>query len=833
MLLLVGVLFAATVAAFVYVARIAARYKQSQERFFAVFDRSPIIIGLLTIPDGRLVEFNAAGVAAFGHTRDEALGRTSVELGLWADEADRARYLRALQATGHVAGFEARMRRKNGDVFTVIYSGSIIEIAGQRYSLNSLQDVSEWRRDTQRGAAFARLGRQLNTAERVEDAAAMIAGVADELFGWDSATLDLFDPVQQRCRSILNVDIVDGQRQNVPPRLVDVPLTSRMRRAIAHGADLILRTVPVVPEAGNVPFGDVTRPSASLMIVPLRDDTRVVGVLSIQSYRVNAYTKADLDTLQALADHCEGALVRIQMMAALGTSEARFRAVWDNATDGMKLCDADGRIVAVNDAYCRIMARSRAELEGRLMSSTYADDEQAFILQRFREHFAERRIPTQRDFEVTRWDGRAMVLEVDDCYIETDPERPLVLGVFRDITERRRVEAEREKMQARLFQNQKFEALGTLAGGVAHDFNNILAGMLNYAALAREDCPASATDVRDYLSEVLKGGNRAKELVRQILLLSRSESAERVPLQCAIVVREALSLLRSSIPASVEITSMLDRHAPLLSANATQIHQVVMNLGINAAHAMQPRGGRLDVSLHCRTVTADEANDIADLNPGPHLCLVVSDTGCGIEPAVIDRMFEPFFTTKKTGEGTGLGLSVVRSVVRSHGGAIAVRSTLGVGTTFELFFPVQVVEAPTEFAESLTYPRGHGERILLVDDEPMVAESMQLVIERLGYRVTACTHPADALELFADDPTQFDLVITDFQMPGMTGLELAAQLLRVRPGLDVIMATGFAGDLTEEQLRTRGLAAMVRKPFEMRGLARVLQHAFERQRGRA
>lgn len=834
LLLFLGSLFVAVmVAAFVYVARIASRYKQSQERFFAVFDRSPIIIGLLTIPDGRLVEFNAAGLAAFGHTREEALGRTSVELGLWADEADRDRYLRNLQAAGHVTGFEARMRRKNGEVFTVIYSGSIIEIAGQRYSLNSLQDVSEWRRDTQRGEAFARLGRQLNTAERVEDAAAMIAAVADELFGWDSATLDLFDPAQQRCRSILNVDIVDGLRQNVPPRLVNVPLTSRMRRAIEHGRELILRASPVVPEHGNVPFGDISRPSASLMIVPLRNGAHVVGVLSIQSYRLNAYTPSDLDTLQALADHCEGALVRIQMLDALGASEARFRAVWDNATDGMKLCDADGHIVAVNDAYCRIMARSRAELEGRLMSSSYAEAEQPFILQRFREHFAERRIPTQREFEVTRWDGRAMVLEVDDCYIETDPEHPLVLGVFRDITERRRVEADREKMQARLFQNQKFEALGTLAGGVAHDFNNILAGMLSYATLAQEDCPASAIDVRAYLAEVLKGGHRAKELVRQILLLSRSESAERTPVQCAIVVREALSLLRSSIPASVEITSSIDRDAPLVSANATQIHQVVMNLGINAAHAMREHGGRLDVTLQSRLVTANEADDIADLQAGPHVCLTVSDTGCGIEPAVLDRMFEPFFTTKPTGQGTGLGLSVVRSVVRSHHGAIAVRSTPGAGTTFEMFFPVAPIEAQPALDETAAHARGQGERILLVDDEPMVADSMRLVIERLGYQVTACTHPSSALEVFAAAPNDFDLVITDFQMPGMTGLELAAKLLVLRPGLDIVMATGFAGDLTEEQLRTRGLAGMVRKPFEMRVLARVLQHAFERQRGRA
>jgi signal transduction histidine kinase len=470
------------------------------------------------------------------------------------------------------------------------------------------------------------------------------------------------------------------------------------------------------------------------------------------------------------------------------------------------------------------MARSREELEGRLMSSTYADDEQAFILDRFREHFADRRIPTQREFEVTRWDGRAMVLEVDDCYIETDPEHPLVLGVFRDITERRRAEAEREKMQARLFQNQKFEALGTLAGGVAHDFNNILAGMLSYATLAQEDCPASAIDVRAYLAEVLKGGHRAKELVRQILLLSRSESAERTPVQCAIVVREALSLLRSSIPASVEITSTIDRDAPLVSANATQIHQVVMNLGINAAHAMREHGGRLDVTLQSRQVTANEADDIADLQPGPHVCLTVSDTGCGIEPAVLDRMFEPFFTPNpRAGHRPG---SRCASVVRSHHGAIAVRSppewaTLAVlsgGASRAPAGSPRRWHARGAGEHSARRRRADGGRVGSAVIERPVSVNRARTVRRARVRCRA---------------DRLDLVITDFQMPGMTGLELAAQLLRVRPGLEVIMATGFAGDLTEEQLRTRGLAAMVRKPFEMRGLARVLQHAFERQRGRA
>ena len=717
------------------------------------------------------------------------------------------------------------MRRKNGEEFTVIYSGSLIQIDGQTYSLNSIQDVSEWRRSRDRVAAFAMLGRRLNAAERLEEAAQAIADVSDTLFGWDAATLNLLDATQTTFHAVLDVDVIDGHRQPVVPPLVNAPLTARMRRVLEHGPELELRQAPFASEAGSVRFGDVGRPSASLMTVPLREGPRAVGVLSIQSYRPNAYTAADLETLQSMAEHCTSALVRILAMDALTASEARFRAVWDNATDGMKLSDADGRIVAVNDAYCRIMRRTRAELEGALMCVTYAEADRSFILQRYREHFAARRIPAQREFEVVRWDGQAMLLEVDDCYIESDPAHPLVLGVFRDITDRRRAELEREKLQQRVFQHQKFEALGTLAGGIAHDFNNILAGMLNYVMLAQDECPEAAPAVHEYLSEVLKGGHRARELVRQILLLSRSETAERAPVQLALVVREALSLLRSSIAAGVEIVSSPDTDAPLVLANATQMHQVVMNLGINAAYAMRQHGGRLTVTLAVRDVPATEVADVGDLRTGRYVCLDVTDTGTGIPSDVLPRIFEPFFTTKDTGEGTGLGLSVVRSVMQSHGGAIAVRSTPR-GTMFRLYLPALVaspIDVPTP---RRTYPRGQGQRVWLVDDEPVVAQSMTLMLERLGYTVRAYAHPAEALVAVQATPQDVDLLITDNQMPGLTGPELVTRVRAVRPDLPIVIATGFSGALSQERIRELRLAGVLRKPFDLMELAQAVAATF-------
>jgi CheY-like chemotaxis protein len=251
-----------------------------------------------------------------------------------------------------------------------------------------------------------------------------------------------------------------------------------------------------------------------------------------------------------------------------------------------------------------------------------------------------------------------------------------------------------------------------------------------------------------------------------------------------------------------------------------------MNLGINAAHAMTARGGTLTVRLRERSVEPGLAAEIPELKPGRHVWVEVADTGCGMAPAVVARIFEPFFTTKKTGEGTGLGLAVVRSVVRTHEGAIVLRTEPGVGTTFELYFPVAENVAPPAATAQADYPRGQGQRILLVDDETMVTRSMQLVLERLGYVVTVFNRPEPALVRFESGPKDFDLVITDFQMPGMTGIELATRLLTCRPGVAIYIASGFAGNLTVERVRELGMAGLMRKPIEMQELAEVLARVF-------
>jgi PAS domain S-box-containing protein len=391
---------------------------------------------------------------------------------------------------------------------------------------------------------------------------------------------------------------------------------------------------------------------------------------------------------------------------------------------------------------------------------------------------------------------------------------------------REQTELEQAQMQTRLFQSQKYEALGTLAGGVAHDFNNILTGVLNYTALAREDCPPSHPQIREFLDEVLTCGNRAKDLVRQILLFSRPEDSAQEPVLLQVILKETLALLRSTLPATAKFEADLDRRAPAVIANPTQLHQVIMNLVINAAHALAGKPGRITLRLQMQMLDAAAVRALPELQPGPHVRLDVTDTGSGMDEHVVARIFEPFFTTKPVGEGTGLGLAVVHSVVRSHRGAITVRSHRGAGTTFELYFPAAPVSAAGPGPAAPELPRGHGQRILFVDDEVTVAKSVRLLLERLGYKVTIFTNPGQALAKFRASPDEFAAVITDFQMPGMTGGDLAKKILALRPKLPVFVASGFAGKMTTETMRAEGVADFLHKPFALAALAETLAHTF-------
>ncbi len=390
------------------------------------------------------------------------------------------------------------------------------------------------------------------------------------------------------------------------------------------------------------------------------------------------------------------------------------------------------------------------------------------------------------------------------------------IWIFRDITERR-------KLETQFRQAQKMESIGQLAGGIAHDFNNILSAIIANVYLAKMDA-ADQPAILENLENISDATRRATELVNQILTFSRQNKQEREPTELNRVVLEALKLLRASLPATIRIQSELAKTPPVL-ANATSIHQVIMNLGTNAWHAMRDQPGTLKVEMCVLEVDVDFVKTHPDLRPGRYVQLSISDTGCGMNRATLERIFDPFFTTKPVGEGTGLGLAVVHGIVKSHDAAISVDSRLGEGTVFHLYFPVFETTAAVTEIETAPIPRGHGEHILFVDDEPALANVGKKMLERLGFTVTVTTSPPEAIAIVRERRDPFDLVITDLTMPGMDGTKLGGQLMEMSPGLRVILMTGYSGVLTAEKVRELGFCELLIKPINARILGEAVHRA--------
>ena len=402
-----------------------------------------------------------------------------------------------------------------------------------------------------------------------------------------------------------------------------------------------------------------------------------------------------------------------------------------------------------------------------------------------------------------------------------------------DVTEKKRTDAEREKLEKQLQQSLKMEAMGTLAGGIAHDFNNILSAIFGFTDILRYELPPES-EAQKRLDSVLKAGNRAKDLVKQILTFSRQGEQEMKPFQIHLLIKEALKLLRASIPATIEIRQEVE-DCGLVLADPTQIHQVVMNLCTNAYHAMKEGRGVIAVSLSAVEVDGGD-NKVASLTllPGKYVKLGVSDTGHGMERSVTARIFDPYFTTKAKGEGTGMGLAVVHGIVKSHGGHISVYSEPGVGTTFNVYFPgfesdVQDrrKRGSEERVASIEPLIGGNERILLVDDEEQLAEVEEQMLASLGYRVKAFTSSLQALRAFQEDPEGFDLVLSDMTMPSMTGLEMAQKILALRPDIPFVLCTGFSEMIDGEKSKAVGIRKFVMKPLVKADLARIVRVALE------
>jgi PAS domain S-box-containing protein len=502
---------------------------------------------------------------------------------------------------------------------------------------------------------------------------------------------------------------------------------------------------------------------------------------------------------------------------ALAESQARFKDIFGTAAAGMLIVkEQTQQVIEVNPAAAQMLGEPIEKIQGRSLdgvisitgidfhktgSRAYADPVECDLVRDGQDT-----IPILKTMQPMQFNGE-----------------PHWLISFVSIHKIKEAEAARREAETQLTRSQHLQAIGTLAGGIAHDFNNILYGVIGYTQLALDDAPEGSL-LRDNLTEVLQGSRRAKELIAQILAFSRQEESESKPIQPAPLIKEALKLLRASIPSSVEIQANIVPDTHTILANPTQIHQVIMNLCTNATHAMQARGGLLRVVLENFHLTSGEVFFNGPLAPGRYVRLMVADNGLGMAPQVIDRIFEPFFTTKTQGEGSGMGLSVVLGVVQAHQGGIRVQSEPGQGTCFEILLPVAARAEAKEEKEEQPIPGG-DESILLVDDERAIIQMGRQMLSKLGYKVTTYQDPGEALERFRREPQSFDLVITDLTMPKLKGTEMAEAMLGIKPELPVILCTGYGDQITSEQIARIGIRELLLKPILRESLAVTIRQA--------
>ncbi|MBI2510772.1 MAG: PAS domain S-box protein [Opitutae bacterium] len=627
--------------------------RESEEKFRGLFDHGPVPVVLASFPEGIIADVNTAVTTAFGYTREECIGRHVLEAGLWSDEEKRERWLGVLAETGRLEEMEVGMRHRSGARLELLMHSRLVQIAGRGYSLNTFIDVTHLK---------------------------------------------------------------------------------RTERALREG-------------------------------------------------------------------------------------EQRFHAVFEESPVMMFLLSfPDGKIVEVNSAAERGFGSPRAAVLGRTSLELAAWVDQA-ERDRYLKMLRDNGHVASYETRMRRLNGEVFSALFSGSLIEIGGQR-YTLNSIQDITAQRVAEA-------RLRQTQKMESLGTLAGGIAHDFNNLLTGILGSAELIRLELPGQHAAQR-WLENIASGGARAKRLVQQILAFSRRSEGERGAVDLVRVVEEALRLLGSTLPPMVQIDAHLDRACPPIRGDATQLHQVMMNLCTNAWQALPADGGRIGVRLERREVTAAQQSENPELPAGLAVVLTVTDDGCGMTPDVAQRIFDPFFTTKEAGRGTGLGLAVVHGIVRDHGGAILVRSTPGAGTTFELYFRAlgeQPAAADALPALAADIPRGQHQRILFVDDDPGPRAALADMLQFLGYQVTAVGNPAEALLKFAAQPTGFDLLVVDYAMPGMTGFELARQVRDMNATLPILIVSGhLEADRRAESSRLH-IAAVLSKPPSMADLARAVAGA--------
>jgi PAS domain S-box-containing protein len=511
---------------------------------------------------------------------------------------------------------------------------------------------------------------------------------------------------------------------------------------------------------------------------------------------------------------------------ALGESEERYALAMEGANEGHWDWDLATDRLFLSSTMAMLEGHGKAHVTTTrtawLTQIEIHPDDLTRLEAALRDHFQGRTPSFECEYRVRDGDWR-WLLARGRCLRDEAGKPYRFVGSAIDVTTQKQAQSDRELLEAQLRQSQKLEAMGTLAGGIAHDFNNILGAILGYGELAQQQS-APNSPLRRYVDNVMHAAERAKALVDRILGFSRSGLGERAHVHVQSVIEETLELIAASLPANIRLEKSLLASDAALIGDSTQLHQVAMNLCTNAVHAME-RGGILSVLLERVDLTEVQSLSRGTLSPGPYVRLVIKDTGVGIRPEVVERIFDPFFTTRGVGKGTGLGLSLVHGIVTDLGGAIHVNSVPGEGTTFEIWLPVTTEVGKPAIETVRELPRGHGETVMIVDDEPTLVALAEEMLAGLGYEPVGFEASGVALQAFRAKPERFDLVLTDEAMPDLVGTELAREILLLRSDVPIILMSGHGGASLEQRAQAIGVKEVLHKPLQRADLAESLARA--------
>ena len=780
---------------------------------------------------GRILDANQKAQEQFGYTKEE-LSQLKISDLHPPDALPKSKAAFETIFAQKQISFEIEFAKKNGDIFLAAVSSGLFQIGKDQFIQGIVRDVTEKRKAQealqQHNAYMTALHETtLGLIKRlnIDDLLKTIVDRAGKLVGPADGYIYIHDP--QTDELVLKVGT--GRFEEM--------LGFRMQPGEGLSGKVWQSDKPIKIDdyhrwSGrhhHTRFDDM---GVSLAI-PLRSGNRTIGVIGLSSLnpqkqfgdneirvltRFAELTSIALDNAHLHAKLQQELQERHEAEKILKNSRQTFRTVLDSIDATIYVADMDTHEIIFMNKYMR--DNFGPNLVKQRCHQVFRNENHPC------EHCTNPRLLDKQGNPTGAivWEGKNPL--INKWYINYDRAikwtdgRYVRLQVATDITKLKELEKERIKAETYLRQAQKMEAIGTLAGGIAHDFNNILSAIMGYTELSLLDI-SPKSDAKYNLNEIYKASQRAKEVVKQILTFSRQSEQNRKPLKIHPIVKDSIKMLKASLPSTILIQQYIDPAAGIIEADATEIHQIIMNLGTNAYHAMSETGGLLDVKVENADLNAETAGRL-EIAAGNYLTLTVSDTGCGMTPEVMDRIFEPYFTTKEKDKGTGMGLAVVHGILKSYDGTVTVDSQPGKGTVFTVYIPTGPQEVQTKFETTPILPTGN-ERILFVDDEHALAEIGKKSLERLGYRVETRTSSIEALELFQKSSDNFDLIITDMTMPEMTGDKLAGEVMKIRADIPIIICSGFSDDTLVNRATQIGISAFLMKPLVIQDLANTIR----------